>query len=129
MKAIKEQVGGRPVSAVTPENNKIETTRREKMDVMSSLGVVGVSPQVTMNCIIEVRAVYEISDELAFAFSKRKWKGYFYCAPRLFLIEAIVSIAAPAPNNMVASSNIYGLLMIGDCTLQLTFAANNSSSA
>lgn len=54
MKTIKEQVGGRPLSAVTPEKKLMEPSGRPLVDGKAPLWVASVSPEATMNCIVEV---------------------------------------------------------------------------
>lgn len=53
MKTMQEQVGGRPLSAVTPEK-RVEAACRTHMDGMGSARAAGASPQVSMARIIEV---------------------------------------------------------------------------
>lgn len=49
-----QEVGGRPLSAVTPEK-RVEVARRSGMDAMILPRVTGVSTDSAMKCIIEVR--------------------------------------------------------------------------
>lgn len=54
MKTIKEQVGGRPLSAVTPEKKLMEPSSRPVVDGKAQLWFASVSPDATMDCIVEV---------------------------------------------------------------------------
>lgn len=55
MKTIKEQVGGRPLSAVTPEKKLMDPSSRPVVDGKAQqLWVASVSPEATMSCIVEV---------------------------------------------------------------------------
>lgn len=54
MKTIKEQVGGRPLSAVTPEKKLMDPSSRPVVDGKAQLWVASVSPEATMDCIVEV---------------------------------------------------------------------------
>lgn len=53
MKTIKEQVGGRPLSAVTPEK-LMDPSSRPLVEGKAQPWVASVSPEATMNCIVEV---------------------------------------------------------------------------
>eukprot|EP00904_Undaria_pinnatifida_P010668 jgi/Undpi1/6731/HiC_scaffold_20.g09210.m1 len=52
MKTIKEQVGGRPLSAVTPEK-LMDPSSRPLVEGKAQPWVASVSPEATMNCIVE----------------------------------------------------------------------------
>ena len=54
MKTIKEQVGGRPLSAVTPEKKLMNPSSRPVVDGKAQPWVASVSPEATMQCIVEV---------------------------------------------------------------------------
>lgn len=54
MKTIREQVGGRPLSAVTPEKKEMDTPSRPMVDGNAQLGDAVISAESAMKCIIEV---------------------------------------------------------------------------
>lgn len=57
MKSIREQVGGRPLSAVTPERMGAEAACRTQLESMVQLWLAagaGTSQEAMMKCMIEV---------------------------------------------------------------------------